>query len=140
MADICLHPSDLGPCAGKSGSGCHVVIRVQRVAGFYPDVDVCDKTDGFVQAEMKDDKQAEAFAERRVSEFIPEARAQNSPLIILDERVASRFHEAGRQHAAAGSSAAALSWSLSSQAVNASISRSPARAVPALRGLCVPFV
>lgn len=41
----------------KDGSGCHVAVGGQRVSGFCPDVDVCVKMEGFIQAQMKDDKQ-----------------------------------------------------------------------------------
>lgn len=41
----------------KNGSGCHVAIGGQRVSGFCPDVDVCVKMEGFIQTQMKDDKQ-----------------------------------------------------------------------------------
>lgn len=56
-------PFRFGPCAHKSGSVCHVVIIGMESPAFVQTLDVCEKTDGFIQAQMKDDKQADALAE-----------------------------------------------------------------------------
>lgn len=72
-------------------------LETSQLPAFILTLDVCEKTDGFIQAQMKDDKQADAFAERRLSECLPETCGQNSLLIMSDERAASRFRA---QHAA----------------------------------------
>lgn len=52
-------------------------------------LDVWEKKDGFIQAQMKEDKQADPSAARRLSEFIshviPKAFVQNSVLKIFHE-------------------------------------------------------
>lgn len=58
------------------------------VSDFIPTLDFREKMDGFIQVKMKDDKQADVFAERRLSEFILETRVQNYLLILLDGRAA----------------------------------------------------
>lgn len=95
----------------RSGSGCRVVFTGQPAASFYPVVDVSEKADGFIQAQMKDDKQADAFPGIRLSEFIPETRVQNSLLITLDGRAPTSFHSTPLG-AAAESSTSSLRWSL----------------------------
>lgn len=64
-------------------------LETSQLLFFIPTLDVCEKTDGFIQAQMKDDKQADAFAERRLSEWLPETRGQHSLLMLSDGRAAS---------------------------------------------------
>lgn len=60
-------------------------------------LDVWEKKDGFIQAQMKEDKQADPSAAGRLSEFIshfiPKAFVQNSILKILGETAPTRCHD-----------------------------------------------
>lgn len=60
-------------------------------------LDVWEKKDGFIQAQMKEDKQADPSAAGRLSEFIshfiPKAFVQNSTLKILGETAPTRFRD-----------------------------------------------